>query len=84
MCGWLVGLTHEMESPKGCRSVARGFAGGGGVGLHFLGLVVVPKGSVIIGLYLCLLVMGMVIGNFFGWIVQINVEDLGLKMKCMT
>ena len=35
----------------------------GGVGFHDLCLVVIPKGFVVIGLYLCLPVIGMVIGN---------------------
>ena len=35
----------------------------GSVGFHVLCLVVIPKGFDVIGLYLCLVVMGMVIGN---------------------
>ena len=45
----------------------------GVVGFHVLGLVVIPKSSVVIGLYLCLLVTGMVIGNLLDGIVWINV-----------
>ena len=74
-----------MESLKGCKSMARGFVGGGGVGFHFLDLVVVPKAR-----FCCYWVVLVFACNgygnwqFFEWMVQINVEDIGLKMKCMT
>ena len=60
--------------------MACGFAG---VGFHFLGLVVIPKDSVVIGVvvFAC---NGYGNCQCFGWIVRINVVELVLKMKCVT